>query len=109
MSAKDPIRAFAAPSCGHSTRFTGRLYRAFDRDIEDNRQGLAELGKLTMPVLAVGGQASTTGPLMADMMREVADDVTELRVPNAAHWIAEENPTALAEGLIAFLAPGGAS
>jgi pimeloyl-ACP methyl ester carboxylesterase len=85
------------------------LYRAFDRDIEDNRQGLAERGKLTMPVLAVGGQASTTGPLMAEMMREVADNVTELRVPGAAHWIAEENPTALVEGLIAFLAPGAAS
>jgi len=40
------------------------------------------------------------------MMREVADDVTELRVPYAAHWIAEENPRALAEGLVAFLAEG---
>jgi pimeloyl-ACP methyl ester carboxylesterase len=98
-----------AYSAAGALRAGFELYRAFDRDIEDNRQGLAERGKLTMPVLAVGGQASTTGPLMAEMMREVADDVTELRVPNAAHWIAEENPTALAEGLIAFLAPGGAS
>jgi pimeloyl-ACP methyl ester carboxylesterase len=85
------------------------LYRAFDRDIEDNRQGLAERGKLTVPVLAVGGQASTTGPLMAEMMREVADNVSELRVPRAAHWIAEENPAALVEGLMAFLAPGRAA
>jgi len=93
-----------AYSAAGALRAGFELYRAFDRDIADNRQGLAEHGKLTMPVLAVGGQASTTGPLMAEMMREVADDVTELRVPNAAHWIAEENPTALAEGLIAFLA-----
>jgi pimeloyl-ACP methyl ester carboxylesterase len=68
---------------------------------------LAERGKLTVPVLAVGGEASTTGPLMAEMMREVAENVTELRVPKAAHWIAEENPTALAAGLIGFLASGG--
>jgi hypothetical protein len=40
---------------------------------------------------------------MATMMREVAEDVTELRVPNAAHWIAEENPQALTDGLIGFL------
>ena len=83
------------------------LYRAFDRDVDDNRRGLAERGKLTVPVLAVGGEASTTGPLMAEMMREVAENVTELRVPKAAHWIAEENPTALAAGLIGFLASGG--
>ena len=98
-----------AYSAAGALRAGFELYRAFDRDIADNRQGLAEHGKLTMPVLAVGGRASTTGPLMAEMMREVAKDVSELRVPNAAHWIAEENPTALAEGLIRFLASGGAS
>jgi pimeloyl-ACP methyl ester carboxylesterase len=98
-----------AYSAAGALRAGFELYRAFDRDIEDNRQGLAERGKLTLPVLAVGGQASTTGPLMVDMMREVADNVTELRVPNAAHWIAEENPTALVEGLITFLGSGGVS
>ena len=65
---------------------------------------MAERGKLKMPVLAVGGQASTTGPLMAEMMREVAEDVSELRVSNAAHWIAEENPADFVAGLIKFLA-----
>jgi pimeloyl-ACP methyl ester carboxylesterase len=79
------------------------LYRAFDRDIEDNRAVFAQNGKLKIPVLAVGGEASTTGPLMAQMMREVAENVTELRVPRAAHWIAEENPDALLDGLRVFL------
>jgi len=37
------------------------------------------------------------------MMREVTDDVTEQRVPRAAHWIAEENPDALVAGLTGFL------
>jgi pimeloyl-ACP methyl ester carboxylesterase len=93
---------YAAPG---ALRAGLELYRTFDRDIADNRQSLAERGKLTMPVLAVGGAASTTGPLMAEMMREVAEDVTELRVTRAAHWIAEENPEALGDGLIGFLAP----
>jgi pimeloyl-ACP methyl ester carboxylesterase len=96
----------SAYSAAGALRAGFELYRAFDRDIDDNHQWLTAHGKLTIPVLAVGGQASTTGPLMAEMMREVADDVTELRVPNAAHWIAEENPRALVDGLVAFLAEG---
>jgi len=92
--------AYAAPG---AMRAGFELYRAFDRDVEDNRNALAGRGKLTLPVLAVGGAASTTGPLMAAMMREVANDVTELLVPRAGHWIAEENPGALLEGLKSFL------
>jgi hypothetical protein len=38
------------------------LYRAFDRDAEDNRDALRRNGKLTMPVLAVGCAMSTSGP-----------------------------------------------
>lgn len=92
--------AYSAPG---AMRAGFELYRAFDRDIEINRANLAKNGKLTLPVLAVGGEASTTGPLMAEMMREVAENVTELRVPRAAHWIAEENPIAFLDGLKAFL------
>ena len=98
--------AYAAPG---AMRAGFELYRSFDRDAEDNRAALQRDGKLRLPVLAVGGAVSTTGPLMAEMMREVADDVTELRVPRTAHWIAEENPDALVAGLLAFLkrsAPG---
>jgi pimeloyl-ACP methyl ester carboxylesterase len=92
--------AYSAPG---AMRAGFELYRAFDRDITDNRAALARNGKLSIPVLAVGGQASTTGPLMAEMMREVAENVTELRVPNTAHWIAEENPHAFFDGLKGFL------
>ncbi|WP_291695136.1 alpha/beta hydrolase [Bradyrhizobium sp.] len=92
--------AYAAPG---GLRAGFELYRAFDQDIADNREGLARSGKLKMPVLAVGGAVSTTGPLMADMMREVADDVSEFRVPRTGHWIAEENPGAFVERLREFL------
>ena len=79
------------------------LYRSFDQDIADNRETLQRNGKLKMPVLAVGGGASTTGPLMEEMMREVAADVTAIRIPGTAHWIAEENPSAFAAELVKFL------
>jgi hypothetical protein len=46
---------------------------------------------------------STSGPLVEEMMREVADKVAALRVPRTAHWIPEENPDALLAGLLSFL------
>lgn len=84
------------------------LYRAFDQDGAHNRDAFARNGKLTMPVLAVGGATSTSGPLVEEMMREVAQDVTGLRVPGTAHWIAEENPRACAAALVTFLTAGDA-
>jgi pimeloyl-ACP methyl ester carboxylesterase len=94
--------AYAAPG---AMRAGFELYRAFDRDAADNRDALARHGKLPMPVLAVGGATSTSGPLVEEMMREVAQDVTGVRVPGAAHWIAEENPGACVAALLAFLSP----
>ena len=93
------VSAYAASG---AMRAGFELYRAFDRDAEDNRAALVRDGKLTMPVLAVGGATSTTGPLVEEMMREVAEHVTGLRVPGTAHWIAEENPAALATAVLDF-------
>lgn len=96
--------AYAAPG---AMRAGFELYRAFDQDAADNRSALASNGKLTIPVLAVGGANSTTGPLIEGMMREVANTVNGLRVPNAGHWIAEENPTALVPAVLNFLQAAG--
>jgi len=94
------VAAYAAPG---AMRAGFELYRAFDQDIGDNRDAVQRNGKLTLPVLAVGGATSTTGPVMAEMMREVADNVISLRVPGAAHWIAEENPGFFVAELLQFL------
>ncbi len=79
------------------------LYRAFDRDASDNREWLRAHGGLTIPVLAVGGATSTTGPLMEAMMREVAADVRSVIVPRSGHFIAEENPSFLVREIVEFL------
>jgi pimeloyl-ACP methyl ester carboxylesterase len=94
--------AYAAPG---AMRAGFELYRAFDQDAADNRDALKRHGKLTMPVLAVGGTTSTSGPVVEEMMREVAENVTGVRVPHTAHWIAEENPKALTTALLEFLTP----
>ncbi|PDT82215.1 alpha/beta hydrolase [Sinorhizobium sp. BJ1] len=78
------------------------LYRAFSRDREENRAALARDGKLTMPVLAIAGEASAFAAIIEPMMREVAETVTKAIIPQAGHWIAEENPGALANALIGF-------
>jgi pimeloyl-ACP methyl ester carboxylesterase len=96
--------AYAAPG---AMRAGFELYRAFDQDVEDNRYALKRNGQLTMPVLAVGGATSTSGPLVEEMMREVAIDVTGVRITRAAHWIAEENPAAFTSALLDFLDAAG--
>jgi len=68
-------------------------FAAFDQDAIDNRAMIASGGKLTMPVLALGGEKSF-GTTMAVVMRAAATDVTEGVVPNSGHWIMEENPGA---------------
>jgi len=93
--------AYAAPG---AMRAGFELYRAFDQDAHDNREALKRNGKLTIPGSAVGGATSTSGPLVEEMMREVADDVAGLRIAGAAHWIAEENPAAFTDGLLEFVA-----
>ena len=94
--------AYGAPG---AMRAGFEVYRAFDRDVEDNRNALKRNGKLTVPVLAVCGTISNSGPLVEEMMNEVAETVTGLRVPRSAHWIADENPLAFTEGLLKFLQP----
>jgi pimeloyl-ACP methyl ester carboxylesterase len=67
-------------------------FQAFDQDAIDNKAFVAQ-GKLTMPVLAIGGEKSF-GPLMAVVMRAAATDVHEAVVSDSGHWVMEENPDA---------------
>ena len=55
-----------------------------------------------MPVLAVGGEKSF-GTMMATVMRFAARDVQEAIVPDAGHWIMEENPEATIQIVRGFL------
>jgi len=78
---------YALPGAMHSAF---EQFGAFAQDALDN-QAFLERGKLTMPVLAVGGEKSY-GPKMASIMRFVATNVKEAVVTNAGHWLMEEQP-----------------
>jgi pimeloyl-ACP methyl ester carboxylesterase len=64
-------------------------FTAFSQDVEDNR--VFQRTRLTMPVLAVGGEKSF-GATEAVVMRNVATNVREAVVPGAGHWLMEESP-----------------
>lgn len=76
-------------------------FAAFDQDAIDNRAVLAN-GRLTMPVLAVGGEKSF-GTAMAEVIRAGATNVTGAVIPDAGHWLMEEQPAATVATVRGFL------
>src|SRR5439155_18638185 len=64
-------------------------FTAFSQDAKDNK--VFEQTKLTMPVMAVGGEKSF-GPMQAVIMRHVAINVQEGVVAGSGHWLMEERP-----------------
>ena len=59
--------------------------------------------KLTVPVLAMGGEQSSGGTVGAIMMA-VANDVQTMVIPGSGHWVAEEAPDEVVAAVTAFLA-----
>ena len=81
-------------------------FAAFDQDAIDNRASMA-IGRLKMPVLAIGGDHSF-GPTMAFVMRFAADDVREVVIADSGHWLMEEQPQATVAAIRTFLDDGSA-
>ncbi len=75
-------------------------FRSIRKDAEDNRKAIAT--KLSIPVLAVGGEKSF-GATQAVVMRNAATDVTEVVIPGAGHWLMEEEPAATVKAIRQFL------
>jgi pimeloyl-ACP methyl ester carboxylesterase len=76
-------------------------FHAFDQDAIDNKGFLAK-GPLAMPVLAIGGEKSF-GPEMAVVAKAAFSNVQGLVIPNAGHWVMEENPTDTVAAVTKFL------
>ncbi|HEX7945740.1 MAG TPA: alpha/beta hydrolase [Phenylobacterium sp.] len=82
-------KLYAMPGAMHSGF---EQFHAFDQDAVDNKAFMAA-GKLTIPVLALGGEKSF-GLTMAEVAKFAASNVTPGVVPDSGHWIMEENPKA---------------
>jgi pimeloyl-ACP methyl ester carboxylesterase len=92
-------RAFEAPG---AMRALCEIYRELDHDAEIHREDLSRNGKLTIPVLASGGGAQTLAANYKAMCEEAAEDVTGHLVPDAGHWVPEENPEYFTKMFIDF-------
>jgi pimeloyl-ACP methyl ester carboxylesterase len=79
-----------------------QMYRAFGATTAQNAQ--RKTRRLSMPVLAIGGEQSL-GDKAAETMRLVADDVQGLVIPGTGHWLAEQAPEQMLAALTTFLAP----
>jgi len=58
--------------------------------------------KLTMPVLAIGGEKSL-GDVLGQQMKLVATDVTVVVLKDTGHWVLEERPQETTAALVKFL------
>jgi pimeloyl-ACP methyl ester carboxylesterase len=83
----------------------GRLDAAFDccrkivDDMEFNKKQFTS--KLPIRLLAVGGQYSI--PTMGEALEPYFQNVTSVMIPDAGHFVPEEQPEALAKALMVFL------
>lgn len=80
--------------------FSGQ-FGAFQQDALDNQKLLAE-GKLTIPVLAIGGDHSY-GAALATEIGFAATNVRAAVIKDAGHWIMEEQPQQAVSVITSFL------
>jgi pimeloyl-ACP methyl ester carboxylesterase len=92
------VRCYSAPG---GLRAGFEYYRAIRTDIDHNKEHAKT--KLTMPVLALGGDRGF-GQATLLSMRELADNVRGGVIEHCGHWIAEEQPAYLIEQLTTFFA-----
>lgn len=90
-------KLYARPGAMHAAF---AQFRSIRQDAVDNEA--SNKTRLTMPVLAVGGEKSF-GANEAIVMRNAADNVTEVVVPGAGHWLMEEAPAPTIQAIRQFI------
>ncbi len=80
-----------------------RSYFSYYRALPEDNQHVEESSKskLTMPVLAFGGETSLSG-LVMQFMQRVAQDVRGGVIEQCGHWVPEEQPQYLVQQLLTF-------
>lgn len=91
------IAAYARPG---RMKAAWAYFESFSQTAKDFEQ-LSQM-KLTMPVLAIGGEKSLGG-VLGEQMKSVASDVTVVVLKDTGHWIMEERPKETTDALVKFL------
>ncbi|WP_194909656.1 alpha/beta fold hydrolase [Catenulispora rubra] len=92
------LASYSRPAVTHAGF---EYFRQQDQGETEVDQLIAEHGKLTIPVLGVGGQHSMGAQIGRDMAR-VADYTATAVVPGADHWVMEEQPDYVLQLLNSF-------
>jgi pimeloyl-ACP methyl ester carboxylesterase len=92
------VRAFSAPG---AARAGFDYYRALFSEAGLARMKARATQKLTMPVLAVGGEGGM-GEAMLNAMQSVCNNVTGGEIKNCGHYLADECPSEFAQLIIDF-------
>jgi len=100
------VRTYSQPG---ALRAGFAYYRNLPRDAADNARQLATGFRLPMPVLAIGGGVSYPhgrgrGADVEASLRRVATNVRGAVIPDAGHFVPEENPAEVARLLLEFFA-----
>lgn len=91
------VRCYAAPG---GMRAGFEYYRTSHQDAQDIKANAKV--KLTMPVLAIGGDRSIGDGVLLEM-QQVAADVRGEVIKDCGHFVAEEQPDTLSQQIMAFL------
>jgi pimeloyl-ACP methyl ester carboxylesterase len=91
---------YARPGAIHNA--LGGQFAAFSKDAEENKALFAKVGKLRMPVLAIGGDHSY-GAAMKTEVEAIASNVQGAVIANSGHWIMEEQPQQAITVITGFL------
>jgi pimeloyl-ACP methyl ester carboxylesterase len=90
-------RTYAEPD---KLRAGFELYRSLRTDADDNLASVRRR-RLPMQVLAIGGGAAS-GPAVAGSLRPATDDLSDVVVVDAGHWLIHEEPDQVAAELLEF-------
>ena len=84
----------------------GRMHAGWEYFVsfQQAAEDFAELSKtkLTMPVLAIGGEKAN-GQVLGEQMKIVAANATMIVLKNTGHWVMEESPKETIDALMKFL------
>lgn len=94
----------AAYTAAYSRPGRMRAGWAYFVSFQQAAKDFAELSrsKLTMPVLAIGGEKAN-GTLLGEQMKIVATDAKMVVLKNTGHWVLEERPKETTDALMKFL------
>lgn len=78
-------------------------YRTFDEDSRQNRELVKKIGKGKVPVLSLPGGGSFNYARSEEQLNELYENVEASFVPNAGHYIPDEQPEGFVEKVLPFI------